>query len=147
MEEYKEYEILFDNYCISIGVHSVKNFTIEIYKDYGEDDDILAGKRKSGELIADRKHIGYIADMRNFKGASPAAMLYVQNVWFPEAFKNGLRYGALMFGPDIFSHFAVETAIDNPFAKKMIIEKFLTLKEAENWLIQKFSTHNEADFL
>ncbi len=143
MEEHKDYTIEFDNYCISIGYHPQKNITIEIYKEFGEDVDILNGKKKSAELIAKHKHLGYIADMRNFKGASPDAADYVANTWFPEVYKQGLRYGALLFGEDLFSVFAVETAVTNDFAKSMVIEKFLTMKAAEDWLIEMYKKHKE----
>ena len=108
--------------------------TIETYLEFGEDDDILTGKKKNTEMIGKYKVNGYIADMRNFKGASPEAAFWVANTWFPEVYKLGLKKGAFIFGEDLFSHFAVETAVSSEIAKKMKLEKFLTIEEAEKWL-------------
>ena len=124
----------FENYCIRVEYNKEKHYTIETYLEFGEDDDILAGKTKNTEMIKSYNVSGYIADMRNFKGATPEAAKWVANVWFPEVYKLGLRKGAFIFGDDVFSHFSVETAVSGEFAKKMKLEKFLSIDEAEEWL-------------
>lgn len=124
----------FENYCIKIEYNNEKDYTKETYLDFGEDEDLIIGKKRHLQMIKNYRVNSFVADLRDFKGASPEASLWVTNEWFPEVVKFGLKNIAYILGEDVFAQFSVETAISSDFAKQIKIEKFLTLKEAEEWL-------------
>ena len=119
---------------IRISFLKDKGFIEEVWKDFAEDDEIKIAKNKLTEML---KHTGasaYLSDLRGFKGASPENQLWVRDVWFPEAYKAGLRTIAFLFLEDVFAQFSVKTAIGGEYAQKVNLQKFKTIEEAEKWL-------------
>ncbi len=125
---------LYENKFIRISFLKDKGFIEEIWKDFAEDDEIKVAKNKLTEMLIYTQANAYLSDLRNFKGASPKIQLWVRDIWFPEAYNAGLRTIAYLFSKDVFAEFSVETAIAGEYAKKVNLQKFKTIKEAEKWL-------------
>ena len=85
-------------------------------------------------MIKSTKTNAYLSDLKEFKGASPEAQLWVRDIWFPEAYNAGLRTIAFLVMEDAFANFSVETAISGDYSKKITLRKFVTYEEAEKWL-------------
>ncbi|NOQ26593.1 MAG: hypothetical protein GQ564_14640 [Bacteroidales bacterium] len=123
----------FENEFISIKYISGKNYILEAWKDFGEDDKIKLAKNKLTEMFKSTKTSAYVSDLTGFKGASPEVQRWVRDVWFPEVYNAGLRTLAMLVTEDIFANFSVNTAINGDYSKKITLEKFKTTEEAEKW--------------
>ncbi len=124
----------YENKFIRISFLKDKGFVEEVWKDFAEDDEIKKAKNKLIEILRNTSATTYLADLRNFKGASPKNQLWVRDVWFPKAYKAGLRTIAFLFAEDVFAKFSIETVISGKYAKKVNLQKFKTFEEAEKWL-------------
>lgn len=126
--------IHYENYFIRIKYFPEKNYIEEVWKDFGEDEEIKIAKNKLTEMLRNTKANAYLSDLREFKGASPENQLWVRDIWFTEAYEAGLRIIAFLVMEDIFANFTVETAISGDYAKKITLHKFMTYEKAEKWL-------------
>ena len=126
--------IHYENNFIRIKYLAEKNYIEEVWKDFGEDEEIKTAKNKLTEMLKSTKVNAYLSDLTSFKGASPENQLWVRNIWFPEAYKAGLRIIAFLVMEDVFANFTVETAISGDYAKKITLHKFMTYEEAEKWI-------------
>ncbi|GEM_PF-5868002 len=63
------------------------NFVLEQYNDFTEDDEIIHFKNKFLEMSEKFSVKGYIADMREFKGATPAMKEWMEDFWLPAYFE------------------------------------------------------------
>ena len=124
----------YENEFIRIKYLSEKRFIEEVWKDFGEDEEIKTAKNKLTEMLRSTKVNAYLSDLRDFKGASPENQCWVRDVWFPEAFEAGLRVIAFLVMEDVYANFTVETAISGDYAKKITLHKFMTYEDAEKWL-------------
>lgn len=133
MKEIIDSQTHFENEFISIKYLPEKDYIEEIWKDFGEDEKIKFAKNKCSAFFKSIKTSAYLSDVRNFKGASPEAQRWVRDVWFPELIDLGITALALVVGGDVFANFSVNTAISGDYAKKINIQKFVTIEEAEKW--------------
>lgn len=124
----------YENNFIRIKYLPEKKYIEEVWKDFGEDEEIKTAKNKLTEMFRSTKANAYLSDLTGFKGASPEVQLWVRDIWFPEAYNAGLRTIAFLVMEDVFANFSVETAISGDYAKKITLHKFLTYEEAEKWL-------------
>ncbi len=126
-----------ENHFIRIRFIPEKNYIEEVWKDFGEDEEIVIAKTRFLEILHNTKAKAYLSDLRNFKGASPENQLWIRDVWFPEVYKAGLRMISYLVKEDIFANFSIETAIGGEYAKKIEMRKFITYEEAEGWLLNE----------
>ena len=124
----------FENEFIRIKYLPEKKYIEEVWKDFGEDDEIKIVKEKLSEMIKNTGANAYLSDLKNFKGASPETQLWVRDIWFTEAYNAGLRIIAFLVMEDAFANFSVETAISGDYSKKITLQKFVSYEEAERWL-------------
>ena len=124
----------YENEFIRIKYLPEKKYIEEVWKDFGEDEEIKTAKNKLTDMLSYTNTNAYLSDLREFKGASPENQLWVRNVWFSEAYKAGLRIIAFLVMEDVFANFTVETAISGDYAKKITLHKFMTYGEAEKWI-------------
>lgn len=124
----------YENSFIRIKFFPDKNFIEEVWKDFGEDDQIKVAKSKLTEMLRNTGAKAYLSDLTGFKGASPEIQVWVRDIWFSEAYEAGLRIIAFLVMEDAFANFSVETAISGDYAKKITLHKFMTYEEAEKWL-------------
>jgi hypothetical protein len=124
----------FENEFVRIKYLPEKNYIEEVWKDFGEDEEIKFAKNKLINMLLYTDSKAYLSDLRGFKGASPENQYWVRDVWFPEAYNAGLRTIAFLVMEDIYANFTVETVITGEYAKKMTLHKFMTYEEADIWL-------------
>ena len=126
----------FENKVIIVKYIEEKDYIWEYWKDFAEDDEILEAKNKQTKIIAHTKCKSFLADIANFKGASPEIQLWVRDTWFIEAYEAGLRNLAFVVPEDVFGVFSVDTVINNSLLGKIKIHKSITKTDAEEWLAE-----------
>lgn len=124
----------YENNFIRIKYLPQKKYIEEVWKDFGEDEEIRIAKNKLTEMIKVTKSKSYLSDLKGFKGASPDSQLWVRDIWFPDAYNAGLRVIAFLVMEDAFANFSIETAISGEYAKKINLQKFKTYEDADEWL-------------
>ncbi len=64
--------------------------------------------------------------------------IWLNDVWFPQAQKNGLKYFAFVLADDIFGKLSTDGANKDASNKfDMEIQNFSTLEDAKQWLNTK----------
>ena len=79
-----------------------------------------------------------INNVKQMKVLKQEVQVWLNDVWFPQAQKNGLKYFAFVLADDIFGKLSTEGAnkdASNKFG--MEIQNFNTLEDAKQWLNTK----------
>jgi len=124
----------FENYCFKCIYLPEKKRLDEVFLEFGTDEDLLAGKRKTVEMLKRFKVKSFLSDTTTFKGASPEASKYVHDVWCKEITDAGMVNLAIVVSPDVFANFSVEVAFNKEYLGKINAEMFKTYEEADKWL-------------
>ena len=85
------------------------------------------------DLIKAKGITTFIAEMRNFKGASPEVYEWMNNFWLPKICEEGVKYIALILPPDLFGEFSLDNVLGTVMDKSKG-EKFKTIDDAIDWL-------------
>jgi hypothetical protein len=86
----------------------------------------------------DKHCASYINDNREFKGTWGEAREWINEVWTPSVYSNGLRFCALILSDDIFAQMAARS-FEEASAEigKIDSRSFKSFIDAEKWVLAK----------
>lgn len=123
-------------YCENDGMYALHipelKAVFECFTGYTTDEQIKNIKNKYFELIKSGDITTLISDMRNFKGATPEMIEWVDD-WLLRINKEGIVNIAMIFPTDVFAEFTLENVLGTVY-KLTKAQKFKSLDEAAIWI-------------
>jgi len=91
------------------------------------------------EIVVDSEcYVGTLTDNRHFVFTlSPELQRWMNEVAFPKLIMAGIRYGAFVVSPDIFTQVSTQQVLEEEEAKAFTVRYFDDLEEARAWLESK----------
>jgi hypothetical protein len=92
-------------------------------------------------VVRSGHYVGTLTDNRHFVFTlSPELQRWMNEVAFPKLIMAGIRYGAFVVSPDIFTQVSTQQVLEEDEAKAFTVRYFQTLDEAKAWLYKKVNT-------
>lgn len=91
------------------------------------------------EIIVEAEtYVGTLTDNRNFVFTlSPELQRWMNEVAFPKIIMAGIRYGAFVVSPDIFTQVSTQQVLEEEEAQAFTVRYFENLEDAQAWLESK----------
>jgi len=86
------------------------------------------------DLLKERKLSKMIADNTDAKVVSIANQNWLNEVWFPKAYKEGYRTSAVVVSKDLFNEVAVKKIVNDMDEGLFTVRFFPNLDDAKDWL-------------
>jgi len=86
------------------------------------------------ELLIREKASKMIADNRLGKAVPKTSQDWLNDDWFPTAFKAGYRTSAVIVSENIFNEIAVKNIVNQMDKEKFTVQYFKALEEAKGWV-------------
>ncbi len=101
---------------------------------FAEDDQFQEACYASLDLLKEKKLSKMIADNTDARVVSIANQDWLNEVWFPKAYKEGYRASAIVVSKDLFNEVAVKKIVSEMDGGLFTVHFFQNLEAAKDWL-------------